>query len=226
MNRYLAAFAALTMAFTVGACDDDDDVTDPGGNPDPAATGAIAVTANTLGSDLDGTGYTAEVTAETTGDEPSTDPNPEARDLGINGSVTFDERVTGDHLVQLTDVASNCTVGGLNPRQVKVEADATTTVTFEVTCSAPSGSIRVEATTSGEDTDPDGYTVELDGESATIDPEGFTTFEGLTDGEYTVELTGLAANCSAEGENPRTVEVAEEGAASTLFVVNCTSTST
>lgn len=223
MKRYLAAFAALTMVLAVGACDDEEDVTDPG--DDPAATGAITVTAATLGSNPDGDGYSVQVTAEATGDEPSTDPDPEQQDVGINGSVTFEERVTGDHLVELMGVASNCTVGGLNPRQVKVEADATTTVTFDVTCSAPSGSIRVEATTSGDDLDPDGYTVVLGDESATIDPEGFTTFEGLTDGEYTVELTGLAANCSVEGDNPRSVEVAGVGA-STLFVVNCSAVST
>jgi len=219
MKKYLTAFAALALAFTVGACEDDEDVSGPGG--EPVATGTITVNAATTGTDVDGNGYAVEVVADPAGGEPSVPADPEQQDLGINGSATFDDQVTGDHTVELLDVAANCAVDGLNPRQVKVEEDATTSVSFQVVCSVPSGSIRVEATTSGDDVDADGYTVELGEESATIDPEGFTTFEGLADGEYTVALTGLASNCSTEGENPRPVEVADAGAASVLFVVNC-----
>src|SRR5207253_4663090 len=61
-------------------------------------------------------------------------------------------------------IAANCTVSGQNPRTVTVPTSGTTT-TFSITCTAlppPTGDLTVTAATSGQDLDPDGYTVTVD----------------------------------------------------------------
>ena len=70
------------------------------------------------------------------------------------------------------------------------------------------GSVRVGASTSGDDLDADGYTVALDGSgSRPLGMNGTTTFSDVAPGNREVELDGVAGNCAVEGANPRTVEV-------------------
>jgi len=105
--------------------------------------------------------------------------------------------------------------------------------TFAVSCSAtppppppPStGDLTVTTSTTGSNTDPDGYTVTLDGNtSRAIGTNASVTFTGLSAGSHTVALSGVAGNCSVSGGTSRTVDVPAGGPASTSFAVSCVAT--
>jgi hypothetical protein len=83
--------------------------------------GTLTVTTSTTGSNLDPDGYTVSV------DGSASQPIP------TNGSVSF-TGPAGDHQVELSGVAANCTVSGANPRPVTVPAGGTTSTRFEVSC--------------------------------------------------------------------------------------------
>jgi len=86
-------------------------------------TGFLEVTTATTGADLDADGYrlTAGSVVQT---------------VTSNGSATVGRFVVGPVDVELGQVASNCLVGGSNPRTVTILAGATAATTFPVTCSA------------------------------------------------------------------------------------------
>src|SRR5204863_215808 len=132
--------------------------------------------------------------------------------ITINNStgVTFAGLSVGDHTVQLSGVAGNCTVTAPNPRTVTVTAGATAPTAFAVTCATPTGSLRVTTSTTGSSLDGDGYTVTVDGstgEQITINNSAGVTFTGLSEGSHTVELSDVAGDCSVTGPNPRTLTV-------------------
>ncbi|HLB81842.1 MAG TPA: hypothetical protein VJJ54_02030, partial [Gemmatimonadales bacterium] len=93
--------------------------------PTGGGTGSLTVTTSTTGSSLDPDGYTVTI------DGSFSQPIP------TNGTVTF-MGPSGDHSLALSGVASNCTVGGANPRTVNVPSGGTATTTFSVSC-APTG---------------------------------------------------------------------------------------
>ena len=71
---------------------------------DPMPTGSISVATSTTGHDLDPDGYTCRL-----------DGGARSRSIGINETEVMADIVAGDHSVELSDVADNCTVGGDNP---------------------------------------------------------------------------------------------------------------
>jgi len=187
----------------------------PNGGGPPPTTGDLTATTSTSGTDLDPDGYMVTVDGGA------------ARQIGINGSVTYNGLPSGDHSVALSGVAANCTVGGSNPRTISVPAGGAVSTAFSVTCATtppPTGSLTVNASTSGGNLDPDGYTVTVDGgTSQVVSVNGSVTFDGLTEGNHTVSLSGVAGNCTLAGANPRSVFVAAGGTASTTYSVSCTS---
>src|SRR6266850_1007182 len=86
--------------------------------------GSLTVMASTTGSNLDPDGYTVSV-----------DGGASSQPIPTNGSVTF-TGPAGDHSIQLTGVAANCSVSGANPRTVNVPAGGTASTTFDVSCAA------------------------------------------------------------------------------------------
>lgn len=94
-------------------------------------------------------------------------------------------------------------------------------------CQAPAspGTLQVDTSTTGDDIDPDGYSVSVTGQtSQAVAVNGSVSFPNLTAGNYQVELTGVAANCTVAGSNPRTVAVAGGGSTTmTTFAVACAS---
>jgi len=86
--------------------------------------GDLVVTTSTSGSDLPD-GYT--VTLDGT----------QSQAIAANGSVGFTGLPAGDHSVQLSGDASNCTVESANPQTVTVPEGETATATFDVSCVAP-----------------------------------------------------------------------------------------
>jgi hypothetical protein len=84
--------------------------------------GSIRVTTATTGSDLDPDGYFVRV-----------DGGPDQL-IGTNATITITGVAAGDHTLSLSHVAPNCAVDGANPRTVSVTSEATTEITFAVTC--------------------------------------------------------------------------------------------
>src|SRR5207249_6926573 len=78
------------------------------------------------------------------------------------------------------------------------------TTTFTLACAAlppPTENLTVTNSTTGQDLDPDGYTVTVDGgQSRSLGVNTSTTYPGLTATSHTVELTGIAGNCTVSGQ--------------------------
>jgi hypothetical protein len=147
-----------------------------------------------------------------------------AQAIGINGSLTVSSVTPGEHTVGLEDVSPNCSVAGANPRAVTVTAGQTAATAFSVTCSSTAGSIEVSVATSGQDQDPDGYDLVVDGGApASIPTNGISTVGGLTPGDHSVALDDVAFNCTVAGDNPRTVDVTAGQTSQTSFSVTCSS---
>jgi WD40 repeat protein len=83
------------------------------------------------------------------------------------------------------------------------------------------GDLRVVATTSGEDGDPDGYTLTIDDEElGPLGPDGEMVVTGLLAGEHDVGISGLASNCTT-AENPRTTSIVGGDIVTETFDVEC-----
>ncbi|HET6639033.1 MAG TPA: hypothetical protein VFH82_09660 [Gemmatimonadota bacterium] len=176
----------------------------------PPTVGALDVVTTTSGEDLDPDGYSVSVGGGA------------ATPIGIEDTLNFPGLTPGDYEVLLSDVAANCTVAGDNPRTAAVSAGATAETTFAITCAETEGALDVVTATSGEDLDPDGYSVSVGGGAATpIGVEDTLGFPGLTPGDYEVLLSNVAANCTVAGDNPRTVAVSAGATAETTFAVTC-----
>ena len=96
----------------------------------PTENVPIAVTVSTTGAniDLDPDGYTLSVDGGS------------GQAVGVNATVTIADLPTGNHLVRLDGVASNCSVAGTNPRSLDVingdKAASPVSVLFSVSCVA------------------------------------------------------------------------------------------
>ncbi|NIN70962.1 MAG: hypothetical protein GTO46_03285, partial [Gemmatimonadetes bacterium] len=90
---------------------------------------------------------------------------------------------------------------------------------------APTGSIQVATSTTGDDLDPDGYTCSVDSgaHSRAIGTNDTETIGDLATGEHTVGLveTSIADNCTVSGDNPRTVTVQADQTAEVTFDLTC-----
>jgi hypothetical protein len=195
-----AGFASLALAAGCGA-----DSTGPDG-----AVGDARIVTSTTGEDLDPEGYTLVANSE------------EARPIGINDTVEASDLPPGRFVFELEDLASNCGVEGSNPRTLQVRGGELTSTTFEVVCTAREGDLEVAVSTTGDDLDPDGYSVVVDDtRSRAVGPNGEVVFGELEAGPHEVDLEGVASNCDVEGESPRQVEVPGGGTGSTTFEVVC-----
>ena len=84
------------------------------------------------------------------------------------------------------------------------------------------GRIQVAVSTSGLDTDTDGFSVSVDGGTEQfVEAGGSVTLTNLSSGSHTVRLSGLSENCRVEGANPRVVLVDADGTAQVAFQVRC-----
>ena len=84
--------------------------------------GDVEVTTATTGRDLDPDGYALSVDG---GAGPA---------IGVNSTVTISGLGTGNHELELTGVAANCTVLGSNPRSVTVPSAGLVRTSFQVSC--------------------------------------------------------------------------------------------
>src|SRR5207244_883729 len=183
----------------------------------PPLTGSITVSAPTTGSDVDPNGYTATLDLL------------QSQSVPTNGSTTFSGVLLGVHAVQLSGVASNCSLNSSNPRTVSITAGSTTKTTFSVGCTAPTGTLKVTTSTSGS-VPTSNYTVTVDGNTASaqqIAPNnGSVTFSNLSATGHSVALSGFPANCTVTSANPQSVNVPAGGTATVAFTVTCNATAT
>src|SRR5438105_800584 len=119
----------------------------------PPPTGDLTATTTSSGSSIPSSGYTVTVDGS------------QSQTIAPNGQVTFSALDPNQHSVNLSGVATNCTVNGADPTTVVVPAGGIGTTTLAVTCEAPAtdfitGGGRVgdgrELTTFGLTTRPDG----------------------------------------------------------------------
>ena len=135
--------------------------------------------------------------------------------------MPFTGLAAGDHSVQLSGLAANCTVSGANPQTVNVPGGGTATAPFTVTCTPITGNINV-TTSSGGANIPTSYTVSVDGgDSRTIaSNNGSVTYTALAAGSHTTLLT-VPANCTVSGGPSKTVNVIAGQTAADPYSVNC-----
>jgi hypothetical protein len=84
------------------------------------------------------------------------------------------------------------------------------------------GAIEVTSVTAGNPTDPDGYTLAVDGVTGhALGPNATLTVLDLLAGDHELTLGGMAPNCVLAGPNLRTVTVTSGATARTTFEVGC-----
>lgn len=170
----------------------------------------IVITTSAAGGDIDSDGYGLSIDGQA------------AQPIGANATLTLEGLAPGPHTVALSGIAANCGVTGQNPQSVSVLSGSTASLSFEITCSAGTGSIQVVTTTTGEGTDPDGFALLLDStDRGTIGVSATSNLSEITAGPHSIGLTGLAGNCQISGPNPRAVSVTAGGTAQVAFVVSC-----
>lgn len=184
--------------------------------PTSGTTGTIEVDVSTSGAsiDVDSNGYVLSVDGGA------------AQAIDVNARMTIPALATGNHVVRLDGVASNCSVAGTNPRSVDVVSDVNPVspilVRFSVSCTVRIGSIRVSATTLGPEADADGYSVSVGGAArGSLASNGFLEIPGLPVGQTLVTLTGVAGNCAVDGSDSRAVNVALGATTDVAFTVRC-----
>jgi hypothetical protein len=192
----------LAVGLTLAACED---------SGRPSTGGTLVVATSTVGNEPDRDGYLLTV--------DGVDSLP----LDPTGSFEI-ELPTGQHTLRLLGMAAQCSVSPETPLDVEIPAGETTSVAFEITCSATG--VRVRVRTSGLDFDVfDGYHLEVDGTDRGTLPTGGTVFTRLDPGSRTIALTGLAPNCTIDGPDSHTVTVVDAEITPVEFVVVCTATS-
>ncbi|HSA55504.1 MAG TPA: hypothetical protein VLE53_07355 [Gemmatimonadaceae bacterium] len=176
------------------------------------ATG-VQVTVSQIGFDPDGDGFTLLVNGAP------------VKTLHPGVAVTHGGLEPGSHTVSISGVAANCTVEEPQLQTVTVTRGAATMVHFTVTCQATTGTVRVTVETLGEDFDPDGYVLHLEGgHSAVTTPNGVAHFARVAPGSRTVRIDGVVSTCQVLGDSEQTVDVVVGATAELTFRLSCTRT--
>ena len=206
----LAAVIGLGGALLAGACHGDSTQPDT-----PPTTGSIRVVVSMTGTDLPSRNVVSS--------------NGRYVNPGADGVGVLTKIPPGTQLVSL-QVPVNCRVDGDNPRSVEVTAGQTANISFSMTCQATTGTLRIVASTTGVDLDPNGFAVDVNGFSITgvryrrtsgIGPNETLVFSPVAAGNNSVVISGFALNCGLEDDAVRTVVVEPAKEATVTFVVHC-----
>lgn len=203
--HWVAPLLAVGLVGIAACDDDDDDLVEP-------TTGTIEVTVTATGEPADPDGFslmldgTEVETIEATG-----------------GSATLANLDEGTYSLELGGLAENCTVTEENPRDVTVTAGETTDEAFTVTCAAAqTGSLAITTSITGDNPDPDGYQISINGGApVAVGVAGTTNIPDLTAGDATWVLTGVQPNCGLAVDNPGTVTITP-GATPTALALDVT----
>ena len=179
----------------------------------PAQSGTLRINTSTTGPDQDQDGYAVAVDAGA--DQP----------IGVTATATLANIAAGNHPVHLSGITANCTLTGANRRTVTVPTGGVVDVNFVVTCVArpPTvGALQVTTVTAGAGSDPDGYTVSVDGGAEVrIDVNASLPVGDLSPGSHSVGLSGISDNCQVSGENPRPVAITSGVPSLVTFEIAC-----
>jgi Tol biopolymer transport system component len=178
-----------------------------GSDPTEPVSGALELTISTTGVPDDPDGYAVTV------------DHGAARRLASNGTDTIAALSPGPHTVELTGVVSFCVLDGENPRTVEIAPGDTASVRFDITCDTPV--LEISVSTTGFETDYDGYHVSIDDQAVvSMLPNDTTRIPYLSSGTHTIALRDVEPNCAVTGEHPRTFSIVD-GAGSVHFDVVC-----
>jgi hypothetical protein len=186
------------------------------------ATATLHLTTTTTGTSFDPDGYYVCIDEDNSSWDYGCGSS--STSIGVNSSVAITIGA-GPHILQLTQVALNCTVSGENPRSVTLTGSLD--VAFAINC-AGVGGLRIRTTTSGDDPDQDGYWVCVDGPGipcawpAAVGSNDVVTLPGVVSGPRSVTLYSLTENCAVSGGVPRIVTVSAGDTADVAFDIGCT----
>jgi Tol biopolymer transport system component len=128
---------------------------------------------------------------------------------------------SGEHLVTLDEYPTQCQVDEGPARTVIVSAGDTVVARFDLSCPNDSGALVVRLSVSGDDQDPNGYTVLLDGQ-----PQGSGLFGTIAlravAGSHTLEVTDATPSCPVHGDRIRTLLIPSGGTVTVDFEIVCT----
>jgi hypothetical protein len=154
---------------------------------DPAAlptTGSLEISSITREPRLDLDGYLVRIDGGA------------GRQLQDQQPMMVADMAPGDHALELSGVAQDCTVGGENPRTAAVTAGGVARVRFDISCSPTTGSIEVRTATTGPPANPAGYRLAISGaRPRALASTGVALITGLAPGTYDLELQGNNAEC-------------------------------
>ena len=172
--------------------------------------GSLQVAIATSGTLGDPNGYAIEI-----------DGVP-AQPIGAGATITIVGLAAGDHTVRLSDLASNCTLQGANPRMVKVRAGSTAIASFQVNCAGPAaGGLLIITVSIGPLVDSNGYAISVDsGPPRSIGPNASVILPAIPAGIHSIQLLGLASFCRA-GRNPRQISLGSSPFPVVRFKVKC-----
>ena len=197
----LITVSSVVLAFVVG-CE---------GPTEPPAPGAIMVTIVATGADIrhPDSGYRAVVDGGTTFRMDSL-------------RRIFTAIAPGEHAIRLDGVAANCSVTGQNPITVTVESNATALAHFTVNCVPHVGTVRVTTSTTGGQSDPNGYWVLVDGVyREQIDPNATVAISDVRAGLHAISLADVAPNCGIAAPHPINVLVGFQDTFDVHFNLTC-----
>jgi hypothetical protein len=194
-TRTCALLSACTFVL-LAACSDD---------PTAPPRGTIKVDVFTTGGDPDLDGYEILVGAD-------------KRVIVASSTVRFEGVEAGTKMVEVREVANNCSVVGDNPRAVDVQPGSETSTIIEVACDATG--IELEFRTAGADTPLPGYGVKTAGRAFTASPNGSLTISALAPGSHEVALT-IPASCHLAGESSFAVTVTHRQLTRVTVEVTC-----
>jgi hypothetical protein len=193
--------ASLILALGMAGCGDAGSA---------SSVGVIQVVTATSGSSLDPDGYTVAI------------DDGGLRSVAAADVVTLPPVDAGSHNVGLTGVAPNCAVAGDSSRAVTVEADDTSEVVFEVSCTGTAGQVQFVTTTTGVELDPNGYTAGLGGAlHFSLPPNGVYSATVPT-GEYPLSLSGATLNCTLSSGVTGLLNVTTGGVTQARLSYHCT----
>jgi hypothetical protein len=169
--------------------------TEPTINPDPAT---LQVIVTTLGVDVDPDGYQVTITRHP------------AVDVPVNDTLTL-EVEEGNYTVSLGGLAPNCAIGGVDERQVTARDGASAQASFQVSCGATTGVVRVVTNSVGDEIDQDGYQITISspgpGNTMILPANGVHDIPGLIGGAYQVTIADISSSCVVAGGTIRPVTV-------------------
>lgn len=172
-------------------------------------SGAVRVTASVTGPGSDSDGFLVVLDRSV------------QRPLAAGASVVLDAIAPGEHDLVLEGLGPNCAVAGTAERVVGISAGDTVQAAFEVSCQMAGATLQVTVQTTGDDPDPNGYDVVVNGvPTSDVEPDGSTLF-GVPAGRQNVTLDGVNPNCDAGDPTSQTVDLSIGGLAGLRFEIQC-----